>query len=389
MSAGAVRIARMALSEVTVRALPGRAWLLLEVTDGDGERGLAEATLGARNEAVEAALADAFARLGGRAVAPGEVARALGVGAGAAPPDRVAATVVSALETALEEIAARRVGVSLAAALGSPRRERVPLYANVNRSLVEDRSPEAFARAAAAAAGEGFATVKCAPFDEVTADLAPGAALERAAPGLARLRAVRDAIGPGVALLVDCHSRFPFEAALRIAPALRELAVGWYEEPLDPLTDAPALARVAAEAGLWMAGGEMGYGAERLAAIAREARLDVVMPDGRYCGGVRELVRVESVARAAGVRWSPHSPGSPVNQLASAHGCAVVPEPLPLEYAWGEVPWRAALLDPPERVERGELVLPAGPGLGARLNAGTVRQHGRSWFVGERGASAP
>ena len=46
-----------------------------------------------------------------------------------------------------------------------------------------------------------------------------------------------------------------------------------------------------------------------------------------------------------------------------------------LEYAWGEVDWRAQLLDPPERIEAGYLILPEGPGLGHRLNQATLAAH--------------
>ena len=46
-----------------------------------------------------------------------------------------------------------------------------------------------------------------------------------------------------------------------------------------------------------------------------------------------------------------------------------------VEYAWGEVDWRAELLDPSERIEHGHLVLPAGPGIGHRLNMDVAEAH--------------
>lgn len=48
-----------------------------------------------------------------------------------------------------------------------------------------------------------------------------------------------------------------------------------------------------------------------------------------------------------------------------------------LEHAWGEVDWRASLLDPPERIEDGYLVLPDGPGIGHTLSEETVTTHRR------------
>jgi galactonate dehydratase len=105
------------------------------------------------------------------------------------------------------------------------------------------------------------------------------------------------------------------------------------------------------------------------------------MPDVKHCGGVREAVRIAGEMRARGVRVSPHSPTGPVCQLGSAHACAVMNDPLPLEYAWGEVPWRAEMLLPSERIRDGALHLPSKPGLGARLNAELVERHGRQWQV--------
>ncbi|MCB0111731.1 MAG: hypothetical protein KDE53_37665, partial [Caldilineaceae bacterium] len=46
-----------------------------------------------------------------------------------------------------------------------------------------------------------------------------------------------------------------------------------------------------------------------------------------------------------------------------------------LEYAWGEVDWRAQLLEPAERIEDGYLIVSDEPGLGHRLNPALVSQH--------------
>ena len=84
------------------------------------------------------------------------------------------------------------------------------------------------------------------------------------------------------------------------------------------------------------------------------------------------------IARQAaehGVLVAPHNPSGPVSTLASAHLCAALPNAPLLEYAWGEVPWRALLLTPPERIENGALVVPTGPGLGAALEDHVLREH--------------
>ena len=72
---------------------------------------------------------------------------------------------------------------------------------------------------------------------------------------------------------------------------------------------------------------------------------------------------------------APHNPAGPVSSAGSAQVVSTIPNFMILEFAWGEVPWRAELLEPAERIEDGYLILPDGPGLGHRLNEQVVAQH--------------
>ena len=74
-----------------------------------------------------------------------------------------------------------------------------------------------------------------------------------------------------------------------------------------------------------------------------------------------------------------HSPDGPVSLLASGHATAAVRGAMPLEHAVYEADWRADLIDPPERIENGHLVLPNTPGLGATLNSDLLHRFGRIW----------
>jgi len=83
--------------------------------------------------------------------------------------------------------------------------------------------------------------------------------------------------------------------------------------------------------------------------------------------------------RGRGGQVSLHCPTGPVSLLASAHVTAAIPGALPLEHAVDEAPWRLELLDLPERIKGGRLWLPAGIGVGAKLNAELVSRYGRPW----------
>ena len=240
-----------------VTATPRTTWVVAELSDGEGAVTTVEITLGDRSAQVAEVLADLVAAV--RACAPGgemQVAGRLGL-----PPERlerdvVLATAVSALRTAVAQLDAARAGVSLHRFLGAEATESVELYANINRALhATGRTPADFARAADRAARAGFRSFKCAPFDEVRG-IPPDRSTSAA--GLARVRAVRSAIGPAARLLVDCHSRFTAATAPVIAGELAQLGVGWFEEPVQPRTAAAGLAAIARQAPLPVAGGESG-----------------------------------------------------------------------------------------------------------------------------------
>jgi galactonate dehydratase len=99
------------------------------------------------------------------------------------------------------------------------------------------------------------------------------------------------------------------------------------------------------------------------------------MPDVKYDGGLLETKRIAGAARMSQLLVSPHNPSGPVSTAATAQVASTLSNFLILEYAWGEVNWRAELLDPPERIEDGYLVLSKEPGLGHRLNHAVVQAH--------------
>ena len=294
--------------------------------------------------------------------------------------DFALATAVSALRTALVDIRAQREGVSLTRALGGQPVAAVELYANTNRHLLTTaRRPRDFAATAERAVRDGFRTIKCTPFDEVVPGAPAADHMDLARPGLDRVAAARRAIGPDITLLVDCHSRFDVTSALAVAEELAQLNVGWFEEPVNPQRDPEGLAEIAGRVRIPVAGGEHAYGAEFFQRLVDSGAAKVVMPDVKHCGGVAEAVRAATLVARQGGRTSLHGPSGPVSILAGAHVTAAMPSAMPLEFGVYECPWRADLIDPPERIQNGHLHLPTAPGLGARLNPTALQRHGQAW----------
>jgi galactonate dehydratase len=290
---------------------------------------------------------------------------------------RIAHTALSAIEQALWDILGQHLGAPVHVLFGGAVRTRLRLYANINRH-VRERSPEGFARAARQAVGEGFTAIKLAPFDELRAPDHVRAGSHAAwRPGVERVRAVRAAIGDAVELAVDCHGRMDASEAITVGRALADCNLFWYEEAVHH-THVDDLARVTEAAPMPTASAESVFGMEGFRPFLTRRVVDVIMPDVKHDGGLLETKQIAAAARMNQILVAPHNPAGPVATAASAQVISTASNFYILEYAWGEVEWRASLLEPAERIEDGYLVLSEEPGIGHRLNEAVVDAHRKS-----------
>jgi galactonate dehydratase len=185
---------------------------------------------------------------------------------------------------------------------------------------------------------------------------------------------MREAIGPDVELMVDCHSFFDVPRAVSVAKRLEPQRLAWYEEPVPPerIEETRDIRRQIQQP---MAGGEILYGVAGFAPLSRNQSVHVIMPDVKHCGGLLELTRIAAAAESEGVMVAPHNPSGPIATAASVHVCAVLKNFRLLELQWGEVDWRSDVVTPPERFERGAIRVPDRPGFGVDLNETIVRAH--------------
>ncbi len=374
-----IRLQSLRFAEVEVTEKT--TWTFLDLYDADGLCAVAEITCGASTPDAVRLTTDLVEQLKGSEI-DGEAAveALLNLQAADMQADYALATAVSGIRSAISDLQAQRQSVSLTEALGGNPQPSLELYANINRHLLtRERTPEAFGRAAEYAVSNGFTTVKCAPFDGVAPPSTADAILQTAADGIARVAAVRSAVGDDITVLVDCHSRFERHTAPLVAEQLALSNIGWFEEPLEPTHDVEGLAEVAQEVSMTVAGGESGYGSEFFQALVANGAVSVVMPDVKHCGGVAEARAAGIAAQAAGGNVSLHSPTGPVSLIAGGHATAAMPGAMHLEHAVYEADWRAEMVLPHERVKDGRLWMPNGVGLGAALNPAIITRYGRFW----------
>jgi len=372
------------LRVTTLELLPMRAtartvWLFVRLGTDAGLTGLGEASdaFGFANTSkqnaasMEAELRAMFRLIEGKS--PLEIAayrregERLAAGRGLIP-----ATAYSAVEQALWDLSGKALEVPTYALFGGKLRDTLPVYANVNRAT-QPRTPQGFAVAARAAVKEGFRAIKAAPFDGFPKAGSAAPVVEAAVEnGIACVVAMRDAIGPDVELMIDCHSFFDVPLAERVARRLEPQKLAWYEEPVAPERVEETL-EIRRRIPQPMAGGEILFGMAGFAPLSRTRAVHVIMPDVKHCGGLLELTRIAAMAEADGVEVAPHNPSGPVSTAASIQVCAVLKNFRLLEFQWGEVDWRHEVVQPHERFERGTIRVPDGPGFGIELNDALVR----------------
>lgn len=348
-------------------------WVIARVRTSAGVTGIGDASQSFDDARIVSFMQQFFERMKGRSIYDVEYLRSFGMPE-AERSKLPAAIAMSALEQCLWDIRGKVFGVPTYDLFGGRIQQRIRMYANINRST-DPRTPEGFAQMAGRAVEAGFDAVKLAPFDEMPRDLSDAAVIEDfTRKGIACAEAVRRQIGPKRDLLIDVHSHLDLKRGLDLARRLEPLNLFWLEE-VTPAVPVENLAAINREAKMPTAGGETILGVKGFYPYIKAEAVDIVMPDVKYCGGMLELKKIAAMAEGAGLRTAPHGPASPVGNVAAAHVCATLANFHMLEFSYGEVPWRAELINPPERIVDSALPLGEAPGFGIELNEKTAAKY--------------
>ncbi len=199
----------------------------------------------------------------------------------------------------------------------------------------------------------------------------------RLGAGLARIAAVRQAIGPEPRLRVDCHWRFDPEGAALMIDAAAEHRPDWIECPIpessETIVEIARLRQRANGLGIRLAGLEHGVGVEAFAPYAEAGAYDVAMPDAKYAGGIAPMLAIGTALDLHGVAVSPHNPSGPIAHAASLHLSAALAGFERLELQFDESPLFAELIGgAPADFAAPVCALPAGPGLGVAIDGQTL-----------------
>jgi L-alanine-DL-glutamate epimerase-like enolase superfamily enzyme len=262
----------------------------------------------------------------------------------------VASYAISAVETALWDLKGALLGVPVSRLLGAVR-DTVPVYGSGGFTTYDEP--------AARAQLERWTGDLAIPRVKIKIGESWGTAQAR---DLDRIAFARKVIGPDVALYVDANGGYGRKQAVRVARAMAEHDVTWFEEPVSS-DDLDGLREVRDQVDPDVTAGEYGYDLPYFARMVDAQAVDCLQADVTRCGGITEWLRAAAVAAGRGLEVSGHCAPN-----LHAHVAAAAPNLRHLEYFHDHARIESLLfdgaLDPSGGVLRPD---PSRPGLGLTL----------------------
>ncbi len=226
---------------------------------------------------------------------------------------------VSGIEIALWDIVGKMLEVPVHKLLGGPCRNRISVYANCWSHI--ERSAEQLANYALQQVALGFKAVKIYPFlytDNVD-------------EGITRLHAVREALGSDINILVDAWRVADIANIGKVADALRQCGVEWFEDPI-PLDNIELLTDIRQMARLPIVVGETMCTKREFRPLLEMRAADILNPDITCCG-ILEIKEIAAMAEPYYARVAIHNYNSmAIGLAASLQVAAVIPNFAQVEY---------------------------------------------------------
>ena len=279
---------------------------------------------------------------------------------------------ISAIDIALWDLRGKLLGQPVSTLLGGRRRERVKVYATGMYFTHTDDLSGKLVEEARLYAAQGFRALK----------MKVGLGLET---DVKHVRAVRQAIGADLQLMVDANHAYSLSEALRFARQVEELDISFFEEPVSP-EDYEGYRELRQRASIPIAGGECEYLLAGFRQLLSMRCVDIAQPDICGAGGLTETKRIAALAYAFQTNVIPHSWGTGIAFAAGLHlvstldivpGRLRMPEAM-LEMDRSENALRENLTEPKFAIEDGMVRVPDAPGLGVDVDPGYLAQYART-----------
>jgi len=343
---------------------PWKNWVFLKVFTDEGITGLGEAT-GGLSTKPQVGDVEELARfvVGEDPLNPGRLWDRMLKG-------RYLRTSVgmTGIEIACWDIIGKKLNAPIWQLLGGKQRDRLRVYAN--GWYQGPRDPMFFAEKAAAMVEKGYTAFKFDPFG--------GAYLQMTRPSekiaISIVKAVREAVGPEVDILIEGHDRFNVPYAIRMGRLLEEFEPMLFETPVLS-NDIQSTLEVARAVNVPIALGERFDGAKEFGELLTSRLIGIIQPEVLKLG-IGNLKTVCGIGDAYDALVACHQAQSPLCTSVNAHVHASIPNFLIHENFDDSLePWTWDLLSGVPRVKDGYIEVPDTAGLGIELNEKEVAKH--------------
>ncbi|MEZ5854464.1 MAG: mandelate racemase/muconate lactonizing enzyme family protein [Hyphomicrobiaceae bacterium] len=325
-----------------------RDFVVVKLATADGTEGLGVTFFGgAMTKALRQATEDLGALVKGEDAGNVERIHAkLRDAAGMSGTAGVFTLAISALDTALWDIRAKGLGVSVSRLLGG-HRDVVPAYAS--GALMRQFTLDEVVTAGRRLVERGWTAMK-------TQLALPGHTTPEIEVN--RIKVLREAIGPDIQLMCDINQRWTTWQAISIGNRIEEYNLRWLED-VSRADDFQGLAEVTRNLKMPVAGGEYVWGIEPFRQMLEMRSVDIAMIDLVRVGGITQWTKVSGMAEAFNIPVVSH-----LIPEVHVHLIAAIPNGEIVEY----MPWTSALFDNPVVPVKGMMTVPTTPGLGLKFN---------------------
>ena len=264
---------------------------------------------------------------------------------------------IRGIEIALWDIKGKAFNCPVWELIGGQMREKIWTYGRFDGATPEDCVEHALRETAT-----GLTALKGDPVAHT--GLFPSA--ESEADSIAKVYAVREAVGPDVELLIECHGRLNPSSAIRFADAVAEMSPYVFEEPVPP-QNVEAMAKVADSVNIPLSTGERLYTKWDFVELLQKQVVALIQPDICHAGGISELKKIAAMAEAYYVGVQPHNPYGPVNTMAAIQVDVGMPNFMIQE--GGHAPWfDEVVVGEFPKQKNGYFNVPTAPGIGVEMD---------------------
>ncbi|MCZ2080256.1 MAG: mandelate racemase/muconate lactonizing enzyme family protein [Bryobacteraceae bacterium] len=355
--------------ETFIAGNPWKNWLFAKVLTDEGLYGIGEGTLNYFGRTVETAIHELKPLILGMDPFQIEILYQKLVRDVYSEGAQIHMCAVAAIEIACWDIIGKACNQPVYNLMGGRCHQRLRAYAN--GWYRGPRTPESFAEKAKAVAARGYTALKFDPFGDAWRVL-PRREFDLS---LDIIRAVRDAVGDPVDILIEGHCRFNVATAIEFSEAMHGLRPMWFEEPV-PHTNIAAMVEVARRSPVPVATGESLSTKQQYAELLKQEAVSILQPEPLNLGGLFTTRKIAGMVDAHFGMIAPHSAQGPVCSAACAQLNASLPNFL-IHEVFDEFnePWEKDIVVNGVEVVDGYIEIPERPGLGIDLNIEEILKH--------------